>query len=68
MNSDSGPFAFQLLEAAKKVVITPEEKEQQRPIRLLRSAQSLRAGSIRLLPFGLSPSAPLGASAKQGRL
>jgi len=34
-----------LLEAAKNVVLTPEEKEQQRPIRLLPFGQSLRAGS-----------------------
>ncbi len=43
-----------LLEAAKNVVLTPEEKEQQRPIRVLR--------------FGQSPSTALGASARQGRL
>ncbi len=42
-----------LLEAAKNIVLTPEEKEQQ---------------PIRLLPFGQSPSTALGASAKQGRL
>jgi len=34
-----------LLEAAKKVVLTLEENEQQRPIRLLPFGQSLRAGS-----------------------
>jgi len=43
-----------LLEVARNVVLTPEEKGQQRP--------------IRLLPFGQSPSTALGASAKPGRL
>jgi hypothetical protein len=33
-----------LIEAAQKVVLTTEEKEQQRPIRLLPFDQSLRAG------------------------
>ena len=37
-----------LLEAAKNVVLTPEEKEQQHPIRLLPFGQSLRAGSASL--------------------
>ena len=45
-------FLEDLLAAAKTVVLTPEEKEQQRPIRLLRSAQSLKAGSAHPFAYG----------------